>query len=1320
MYCHANNPTPAERITPLRFPAISLEEHLQDDSYSEMKFSEAFIVVTLLSKLAWLPLEAQPGQQVGSENEGLFHFEIPSAPAEIALERYSDIVKRPIIYLLEDIKGIQLNEVVGSMSPEEAIRQLVDNTELILVEDNVLDTWVVKLKGSGTLDSTGKGSSNAPGDSAGGKLSSSRRGKGLSANENQEARINMKNSRTSRNKVFTGFMKGLSSLIFVGGAAESVAQDPSQLDEDDVFELSPFVVDGSQDVGYTAQSTLAGTRIATQVRELGASISIITEQFLDDTGTTDAQSLLTYTANTEVGGALGNYSAGDEGAGIFNANNARRNPQNAQRVRGLSRAELTRDFYSTSIPFDGYNTSRVTINRGPNSVLFGIGSPGGVIDHSLKTPVLNGDSNQVRLRFDHRGSYRGTFDVNRTLIDDRLAIRVAGVYDKRKYKQEPAEEEDTRIYLAWDGVIFKNEGSEFLGKTNLRGHVEFGDIYRNPPDPIPPIDASRFWFNGYTDVDSLLAVPGIELSDLNRNLLTTEQADNGRFIPKVAYDNINDVGDNNTKTRTASFINIPLFYESGDQQAPGWSDPALAGLSGGMSRIRWPGSSGRGRQDFLFAGNAIRDLVGFSGYSLQDTSQFDYRNRLFQGTMNSVDSYFHVQQLALEQSFWDGMVGIELGYNHQTFEQTERTPLSSGLEKELYIDISQFLSNDVPNPNFGRPVVRMNNFTTNKRKRVQDTLRATAYVDVDIKDYNEGLGKWLGRHTLTGLFEQRDNDQVNTQDRFAWESDTIAVATNEAFASTVNSGRRAVSTLVYVGPSAVNASTFGDVPITDQVNVPWPVEGQRHTAWYWDHIAKERKVGEFFPTEFRIGADLGRTELTSEAVSLKSNFLDNHLVTVLAWRQDREKAFERLISTGTFAGDLPLRNPDGSANANLFRLQDDPSSDFEDETITKSVVGFFPEEYLFELPFGMDFSAHYYEGESFQPAGFSQNIFGETISAPVGETEEYGFTLEFLKRRLSLRVNFFETSNTNNRTNVNGTIVNATGRIGDWLRAFQAAEEEDIPFADLEVGSAASSYSELYATIINLVPEPTRSLLNYQVDSEQGRVTSDDIQNLTSTFDFVSEGMEVELIGAIKPNWSVSLNVAEQETVRSNTAPAFSSVVLDIERNITESGLANVRDNPTLGVDITILERYQNVVSFPVRAELANDGRKSLEQRQWRVNLVSSYDFLEGKAKGFGIGGALRWQDRSAIGYPLLVDDGGNQIPDLDNAFFGDDELNGDIWFSYKKRLRDKINWRIQLNVRNAIRSDTDIPVVINPNGELAVVRMPPEQQIFVTNTFRF
>jgi hypothetical protein len=46
--------------------------------------------------------------------------------------------------------------------------------------------------------------------------------------------------------------------------------------------LNPFVVNTEKDTGYAASSTLAGTRLNTPIADLGASISILTKDFLDD------------------------------------------------------------------------------------------------------------------------------------------------------------------------------------------------------------------------------------------------------------------------------------------------------------------------------------------------------------------------------------------------------------------------------------------------------------------------------------------------------------------------------------------------------------------------------------------------------------------------------------------------------------------------------------------------------------------------------------------------------------------------------------------------------------------------------------------------------------------------------------------------------------------------------------------------------------------------------------------------------------------------------------------------------------------------------
>lgn len=130
------------------------------------------------------------------------------------------------------------------------------------------------------------------------------------------------------------------------------AQTSTDIDDTPVFELSPFVVDSTDNEGYSATSTLAGTRIKTNLADLGSAISVITKDFMEDTGATDIGSLLSYTTNTEVGGNYGNFTgAEDVDDSRYFQNDARTDPQLNTRIRGLGRADLTRGFFLTDIGF---------------------------------------------------------------------------------------------------------------------------------------------------------------------------------------------------------------------------------------------------------------------------------------------------------------------------------------------------------------------------------------------------------------------------------------------------------------------------------------------------------------------------------------------------------------------------------------------------------------------------------------------------------------------------------------------------------------------------------------------------------------------------------------------------------------------------------------------------------------------------------------------------------------------------------------------------------------------------------------------------------
>jgi hypothetical protein len=87
----------------------------------------------------------------------------------------------------------------------------------------------------------------------------------------------------------------------------------------------------------------------------------------------------------------------------------------------------------------------------------------------------------------------------------------------------------------------------------------------------------------------------------------------------------------------------------------------------------------------------------------------------------------------------------------------------------------------------------------------------------------------------------------------------------------------------------------------------------------------------------------------------------------------------------------------------------------------------------------------------------------------------------------------------------------------------------------------------------------------------------------------------------------------------------------------------------------------------------------------------------------------------------VLEPESGVTIPDLSKPFFGDDLFSGDAWITYRKRLFDeKIDWTVQLNVRNLVGESGDIPVKTNPDGQLSVVRIPNPRTVYLSNSFKF
>lgn len=1110
---------------------------------------------------------------------------------------------------------------------------------------------------------------------------------------------------TLRRRAYSLASPFLACGLFAQPAPTSTAPAASSAAAETVV-LSPFVITETDDQGYAATSTLAGTRLRTDLRDLGAAISVVTPEFLADIGAVDQQSLLSYTTGTETGGVQGNFAGVGDNAGQAAPRASRTDPQDNQRIRGLDRATVTRDYFVTDIGFDEYNTSRVTINRGPNSLLFGLGSPGGIINTSLKQPLYNDDFVELKLRVADHGTFRSTVDVNQVLVRNRVALRVAGLYNETYYKQKPAYNRDDRIYAALDAKLRRgNEG--MLGATTLRANIELGRFGGTPPSVIPPGDGFSSWWEGLSrDVEQYTG------TTLPARFVPGED-----FVPQATVNNSLGPVVTNTIFRTPFFLGYNLIYADASGVPPFiGSDPAFAGLSGGQGRVL--ARPGRPNIDLRYSDSPYTSpfLPGFSAHVIQNREIFDYRNMLITGRYDEAWNDFDAHNIALEQTLFGGRGGVEFAYDAQSRKLEDSMGfgsgyLSGGQHLNVNVDISQFLTNDRPNPNVGRAVMKTEPTGLIERTYDREAFRATAFYELDFQ--REFSNRWLGRHVFTGLYNKQSLDTEFLQNVLVWDSDTVDVA-RVLNNSGVNGGQRNVVQSVYLTDSLLGVSSPDQVRLTDYMRIPKPQAGDRHTLFYIDPADRQFRNGDFYIRNIVRNGDLTRNEVESRAFSIQSYFFGGKLVGLAGWRTDDVTAYERVGSA---------RLPDGEWDPANQRLQSDPAFESSGNTFTWSVVGHYPSEKLWRLPFGAGLSVFYNSSENFDSQSQRRNLFGKTLSPPTGVTKEYGFALESANRRVGARFNWFETSGT---AKTLGTAGPPMGRIFFWStawlnRALAAEQELQVPVTDIPgMNPQYTTYEQFYNAIREIIPAEVTS--QYNIRFENGQWVGDDIQGRADTTDTVAKGFEIEVVGSPVRNWNLSFNVAKQETINTNSAPTLIAVSEQIRANIDRLGLANTFDSFGLGESNTFFNRMRSDVFSPVAGIRARDGTVSQEQRKWRVNLVSTYRHDSGGLKGVGYGAAARWQDKVATGYPLELDEFGNQVPVLDAPYFGPDQWSGDLWVSYERELRlfRPLDWRIQLNVRNAFGTSGDIPTVTNPDGRVAVIRIENPTEWFITNTFRF
>ncbi len=568
---------------------------------------------------------------------------------------------------------------------------------------------------------------------------------------------------------------------------------------------------------------------------------------MQDIGATNNETLLQYTLGTEVGNIQGNFAGVGDGA-TLNESGRFKNPNQNTRVRGLTAADNTREYFQTDIPWDGYAVDRIDLQRGPNSILFGQGSPAGIINTGLRQASFKNGS-EAEVRVDGWGSFRSTLDLNRVLLKNELAFRFIGLYNDEKFEQKPAFNRDRRFYASgrYEPAFLKKGNA----RTVIKAFAEWGRIDSNRPRSLPPIDEISPWFRTGSYQGRNLDGSARTFQNLNRETFNpyqlqddnTGRPNHGQMRPSI------NGGPNAGQPNPAfnpwigNFAQVfggPIAYFDGTSPTASYwvqenrttrgigPSGAIDGNIGGFAFHRMGGINTYSG----FARNArlpFSEFGVFKANQLTDPSIYNYYKNLLDGPNKNEWQNFRNVNVSAAQTFFRDKVGIEATYNREDYRNGQLS-LITDTRQALQIDFNNVYADGTPvgkngepfqdgtpNPNVGRPFVSdSGQFGNNSYAAKRESSRATIFGTHDFA--REGgkttLNRVLGRHTVTGLVA-RDDYATSRRD---WQRYAILDPAYRTFVGASPSVKftdnlLAVNPVIYLGPSLLNRSAISGAGI---------------------------------------------------------------------------------------------------------------------------------------------------------------------------------------------------------------------------------------------------------------------------------------------------------------------------------------------------------------------------------------------------------------------------------------------------------------------------------------------------------------------------
>lgn len=207
-------------------------------------------------------------------------------------------------------------------------------------------------------------------------------------------------------------------------AAAPVSAQPSSsavpvvsgVSEDGTVTLSPFEVRSDKDYGYLKTNAATATRIGMEIQRVPMNISVMSEDFIKDTGITSITDVLRYTASGSPDSRYAMRVPGNSAT-----------PQGNFTMRGFTINSLMRNGVFRYASYNLDNVDRVEIVKGPAAVFFGQGYPGGVINYVTKKPIFGKNATSLSYAHDDNGGSKVVLDHNAG-ISSKAALRILGAW----------------------------------------------------------------------------------------------------------------------------------------------------------------------------------------------------------------------------------------------------------------------------------------------------------------------------------------------------------------------------------------------------------------------------------------------------------------------------------------------------------------------------------------------------------------------------------------------------------------------------------------------------------------------------------------------------------------------------------------------------------------------------------------------------------------------------------------------------------------------------------------------------------------------------